>query len=103
MKANALFNLHKKQQDILYLIIDCDNRTRSKEMDLRTSIKQGRNNCWFPENIKWLEERISRNKAIKNRLIMYYIAVQERINKLQPEIIELTPTEADILNQKNLS
>ena len=97
MKANALLNLHQRQCAILELIIDCDTRIYHKGIDLECAKKERWNNCWYPKNIYWLEDRIERNKAIRQRLISYYKDIQIRIMTLQPEIELNTTTEMDLV------
>lgn len=93
MKANALLKLHKRQQDICEMIIDCDTRIRHKEIDLEAY--KNKPNAWmYLPDVKWIEDRLKRNKSIRERLIRYYLDVQDRITSLQPHLppIELTTT-----------
>lgn len=85
MKTNALLKLHERQVDICSMIVDCSNRIRSKEKDLITTP----DSIWWPANKGWITTQLTKYKGVKNRLIRYYLDIQERINKMQPVPEEL--------------
>ncbi len=93
MKASALLKLHQRQVDLLDMVVKCNNRIHSKEVDLRfiQSCTDQKDKWWYEftkaeENCKmWIE----RTQAIRERLKRYYLDIEKRIKSLQPELMDL--------------
>lgn len=84
MKTSALLKLHQRQVDVLDMIVKAENNRISFERDGYIFRKKS-DSKWYGDYGMHLDKMVARYEAIKNRLIRYYIDIQERINLLSPE------------------
>jgi hypothetical protein len=100
MKTSALLKLHQRQVDVLDMIVSCNNRIRQKEQEIANN-DNDKFSFLISDYGSWLKDRLKRNIAIKQRLIRYYIDIQERINNLSPK--KTSDLEGDLLATKFVS
>ncbi len=89
MKTSALLKLHQRQVDILDMIVKCNNYINDHAPKLRTlqASKEWYIGIWTRhELIKHEAGLVNKYTGIKQRLIRYYLDIQERIKSLQPEL-----------------
>ena len=92
MKTSALLKLHQRTVDILDMIVTCEKRITMWKLDKRVHAGN-----WLIQSMNDnADKNISRNSAIKERLIRYYLDIQQRIKALQPTIELNTIKEVDL-------
>ena len=102
MRTNALLKLHQRQVDILDMVIKCNNYLADHAPKLRSyqASKEWYIGIWTRhELIDYHVKLVNKYTGIKQRLILYYLDIQKRIEAMQP----LTPTEANLKIQEHLS
>jgi len=90
MKLELLYQLHERQCNIIDMLKKCDKRIK----DWKEDAEKMHYKIVF--GLGWMEAKIQKYEAIKQRLISYYKDIQIRIMMLQPEIELNTTSEMDM-------